>query len=158
MLKMNKYMINLMLLLFIISSSTAYSQTFSNKEKTMEKDNNELQILNIVRQFTQLMMEGDTKGINKLVAAGFTLTHLTGYVQPKAEWYAEIESESMKYYGCEEMKTSVKINGNKATFTGQNLLDARIWGSRNNWRLQQIMELEKRGHKWMILKSVASTF
>jgi hypothetical protein len=64
----------------------------------------------------------------------------------------------MKYYSLKEVKTTLKIDGNKATFIGQNLLDARIWGSRNNWQLQQTMELEKRNGKWIILKSVATTF
>jgi hypothetical protein len=64
----------------------------------------------------------------------------------------------MKYYSYQEIKTSVKIAGDKATFIGQNILDTRIWGSRNNWRLQQTMLLEKQNGKWMILKSVATTF
>jgi hypothetical protein len=61
-------------------------------------------------------------------------------------------------YSYKEVKTSVVIDGNKATFIGQNLLDARIWGSRNTWRLQQSMELEKRGDNWIILHSAATTF
>ena len=64
----------------------------------------------------------------------------------------------MKYYSYKEVKTSVEIFGDKAKFVGQNILDARIWGSRNNWRLQQTMQLEKRNGKWIILKSVATTF
>ena len=79
-------------------------------------------------------------------------------MQSKNEWFSEIESEQMKYYSYKEVKTTVKINGDKATFIGQNILDARIWGTRNNWRLQQVMKLEKRDGKWIILKSVATTF
>lgn len=146
------------LLAILFIATTACSQTLLNPVKTMEKETDETQMLTMVRQIIPLMIARDTEGINKLVAEGFTLTHITGYVQSKAEWFAEIESESMKYYGYTEVKTSLKINGNKATFTGQNLLDARIWGSRNNWRLQQIMELEKRNNQWIILKSIASTF
>ncbi len=64
----------------------------------------------------------------------------------------------MKYYSYAEVKTAVKINGDKATFVDQNLLDAQIWGTRNKWRLQQKMDLEKQNGKWTILKSVATTF
>jgi len=119
---------------------------------------NELQILDLSRQLTQLMIEKDTVGLNKILDPLFTLTHLTGYEQSKEDWFAEIESERMKYYSYDEVKTSLKIDGNKATFVGQNLLDARIWGSQNQWRLQQTMDLEKRNGKWIILKSVATTF
>ena len=64
----------------------------------------------------------------------------------------------MKYYSYNEVKTSVKIEGDNATFVGQNLLDAKIWGSRNKWQLQQKMLLEKSNGRWIILKSIATTF
>lgn len=124
----------------------------------METQNTENQILDVTRQLTQLMIDKDLVGLNKILDPDFTLTHITGYVQSKDEWFDEIESEGMKYYFYKEVKTSVKIDGDQATFTGQNILDARIWGSRNNWRLQQTMKLEKRNGQWIILKSVATTF
>ena len=116
------------------------------------------QVLDVTRQLTKLMIKEDTAGINNILDTHFTLTHITGYVQPKDEWFSEIESERMKYYSYNEVKTSVKIEGDKATFVGQNLLDARICGTRNTWRLQQTMQLEKRNGKWIIMKSVATTF
>jgi hypothetical protein len=119
---------------------------------------NTSQILDITRQFTQLMIDRNTIEINKILDNDFTLTHITGYVQSKDEWFSEIESERMKYYSYAEVKTSIKIEGDKAVFLGQNLLDARIWEMRNKWRLQQIMQLEKRNGKWIILQSIASTF
>jgi hypothetical protein len=121
-------------------------------------DDNNFQILDVTRQLTRLMIDKNTAALNKILDSGFTLTHITGYVQSKEEWFSEIDNERMKYYSFKEMKTSVEIDGNRATFVGQNLLDARIWGTRNNWRLQQTMLLEKRKGKWIILKSVAATF
>lgn len=64
----------------------------------------------------------------------------------------------MKYYSSKEVNHTVKVNGNAADVVIQNLVDARIWGTRNTWRLQQKMKLEKRNGTWIILKSVASTF
>ncbi|MFV8361405.1 nuclear transport factor 2 family protein [Flavobacterium sp. LS1P3] len=123
-----------------------------------ENKEEESRILEKSRQLTQLMIEANTAEMNKIVDIDFTLTHITGYVQSKAEWFAEIDTERMKYYSYKEVKTFVKIDGDDATFVGQNLLDAQIWGSRNTWRLQQKMELEKRNGEWIILKSVATTF
>ncbi|WP_317168878.1 nuclear transport factor 2 family protein [Flavobacterium undicola] len=128
---------------------------------TMKMDNIEddkSQVLEVTRQLTQLMIDKNTTAMNKILDTHFMLTHITGYVQSKAEWFDEIESERMKYYSYKEVKTSLKIEEDKATFVGQNLLDARIWGTRNNWRLQQTMQLEKRNGEWIILKSVATTF
>lgn len=125
----------------------------------METDNDKLQVLEVTQQLTLLLMiYKNVVEMNKILDAHFTLTHITGYVQSKEEWFSDIESERMKYYSCTEVKTSVKIDGDTAIFVGQNLMDARIWGTRNNWRLQQTMHLEKRNGKWIILKSIATTF
>lgn len=156
-----KCLINVLLLLFLFQSTTASSQTKSKAESTMESEinkNDKQQILAVTRQLTELMIKKDTAGIGRIVDDKFTLTHITGFVQQKKEWFAEIETESMKYYAYEEVKTTVKIEGDKGIFVGQNLLDARIWGSRNTWRLQQTMQLEIRNGKWVILKSVATIF
>lgn len=83
---------------------------------------------------------------------------MTGYVQPKLEWFGEVQKETMKYYSAKEVDHRVKLNGNKAELTVKNMVDARIWGSRNTWRLQQQMKLEKRNGEWIILRSIASTF
>jgi len=129
-----------------------------NNMETEKTEDDGLQIAAVTRQLTERMIEKDTSGMNKILDVDFTLTHITGYVQSKSEWFSEIESERMNYYAHEEVNSTVKIDGEKATFTGQNLLDARIWGTRNKWRLQQTMLLEKRKGKWIIMKSVARTF
>jgi hypothetical protein len=158
--KMNVF-IPLLFLIFICNSGNTYSQTKLKLKGTMETDQietNKTQILAVTRQLTQLMIGRDITEINAILDKNFTLTHITGYVQSKKDWFSEIESERMKYYSYKEISTSVKIEGDEALFVGQNILDARIWGTRNNWRLQQTMPLEKRNGKWIILKSVATTF
>lgn len=121
-------------------------------------NNDETTALAAVRQLADLMIARDISSMNKILDEHYTLTHMTGYVQPKSEWFDEVQKESMKYYSAKEVSHSVKINGDKADVTVQNLVDARIWGSRNIWRLQQNMQMEKRNGKWIIIKSAASTF
>lgn len=156
-----KTILNLFFICIVAMPFTVCSQANLKTQSKMETGNintEELQILNVTRQLTQLMIDKNTDEINKIVDTHFTLTHITGYVQSKEEWFSEIETERMKYFSYKEVKTLVKSDGDKATFIGQNLLDARIWGSRNTWRLQQIMQLEKRKGNWIILNSVATTF
>lgn len=131
------------------SNPTAMNDTFTTQEQ---------EIIDVTDHLTILMIAKDLKGLNNLLDQDFTLTHITGYVQPKSEWLKEIESERMKYYSFQPTKRKVEINGNKAKVIQQNILDARIWGTRNNWHLQQIFQLEKQNGKWIILSSVASTF
>lgn len=156
---MNSPYLKVFLGVLLLNVQMVCSQIKTKKYSEMEVEkSDEIQILGVTRLLTQLMIEKNTGEMSEIVDANFTLTHITGYVQSKEEWFAEIESERMKYYSYKEMQTSVKIEGNKATFVGKNVLDARIWGSRNTWRLQQKMELEKRSDKWIIIKSVASIF
>ncbi|OJW13591.1 nuclear transport factor 2 family protein [Mucilaginibacter sp. 44-25] len=116
------------------------------------------EVLSVVRRLAELMIERDTAAISKLLDKDYTLTHMTGYVQSRVEWLHEVEKESMKYYSAKEVNHTVKVDGNHAEVVVRNMVDARIWGSRNTWRLQQKMKLEKRNGNWIILSSLASTF
>jgi hypothetical protein len=126
--------------------------------ETDQTKNSNAKVLALTRKLTELMIDRNTADLDKILDVNFTLTHITGYVQSKNEWLNEVTSERMKYYAYEEVKTFVEVNGNKATFIGQNILDARIWGSRNKWPLQQTMQLENQNRNWIILNSVATTF
>ena len=130
----------------------------NNRYMNDKLNTDEARVLTVVRQLAQLIIERDTTAMNRILDKEYTLTHMTGYVQPKAEWFNEVIKESMKYYSATEVSHAVTVSGNKATATMQNLVDARIWGSRNTWRLQQVMQLEKQDGQWIILNSVASVF
>jgi hypothetical protein len=136
-------------------SACTQKNTSTMSDKT---ENDETVILATVRQLAELMIKRDTVSMSKILDKEYTLTHMTGYVQPRTEWFGEVEKESMKYYSAKEISHTINITGDKANVTVRNLVDARIWGSRNTWPLQQKMQLEKRNGKWIILHSIASTY
>ncbi|MDO5509278.1 MAG: nuclear transport factor 2 family protein [Weeksellaceae bacterium] len=142
------------------NSKLVTQKTVTNKKTTMEKTNTEeeKEVIAVTNKLSELMMARDLNGMDKILDEDYSLTHITGYHQSKKEWFDEVRKESMKYYSVEEVSKLVKIDGNKAEVIDRNLVDARIWGSRNTWRLQQILKFEKRDGKWIILESVASTF
>lgn len=117
-----------------------------------------VEVYNVVKKLADLMIARDTAAMTDILDKGFTLTHITGYVQPRSEWLNEVAKETMKYYVAKEVDHTIDINGHTADVTVRNMVDARIRGSRNTWRLQQKMRLEKRNGNWVILFSVASTF
>lgn len=152
-------MVLLTLFVIIFSSSTTQINLHVNdKIMNTNQDKDQIEILATARQLSKLTIEKDINGINKILSDDFTLTHITGYVQRKKEWLEEIELERMKYYSSQEVSIKIDINGNKATLIDRNIIEARIYGSRNNWRIQQTMYLEKVHGVWIIFKSVASTF
>lgn len=111
-----------------------------------------------VRQLIQLMIQRDTSAMALFLAPSFTLTHITGYVQSRAEWLSEVQTESMKYYSAREVSIDSHSAGGRTVVTIRHQLDARIWGSRNVWPLQQVMTLEEQDGRWLILQSVATLF
>lgn len=147
------------LLIILCCVNVQFSCT-QNQLPAMEKNigNDTAEVYNMVQQLARVMIARDTAAMTSILDKDFTLTHITGYVQPKAEWLSEVARESMKYYSVQELNHTININGNIADVTTRNMVDARIWGSRNTWRLQQKMRLEKRNDNWIILYSIASTF
>lgn len=148
---------SLKVVLLVFLNLTVNSQNKFTKMVENVK-NDESSVLSIVRQLIKCMIEKDTVTMSNILDKNFTLTHITGYIQPKEEWFSEIQKESMKYYSANEVNHKVDIKSTKATVVIQDLLDARIWGSRNVWRLQQTIQLEKRNEHWIIIRSVATTF
>ena len=145
-----------MLLFFSIFFKLTFGQTGAHEQINMTSEEN--QITAVADSVIEYMIEKNVDGLKSILDKDFTLTHITGYVQSREEWFSEIESEGMKYYSAKKIKHEINLNGNEAVSTFQHLLDARIWGSRNTWRLQQRMKLSKRGNHWIIVNSVASTF
>lgn len=69
-----------------------------------------------------------------------------GYIGRKRNFFLY---ENMRYYDIKRENFKMEINGNRATATYVSVLDARIHGSRNVWRLNITVLLEKRDGAWI---------
>lgn len=117
------------------------------------------QIIRIYRQENQAMVEKDLPILKKILSDDMHLIHMTGYDQTKQEWLEQIESEQMRYFLSEEEAIKeIQIEGNHASFIGQNKVDARIYGSRNTWNLEMKMIFEKKAGDWVIVRQEASMY
>ncbi|WP_069825537.1 nuclear transport factor 2 family protein [Pediococcus pentosaceus] len=124
----------------------------------MTKD--EEQIVQLYRAENEAMVKKDISRLDMILSGRMTLTHMTGYVQPKLEWIDQIQNEEMQYLESkEEAIKDIRVEGNLGQLTGQNLVTAKIWGgSKNVWPLQMKMYFEKNNGRWVISKQVASTY
>ena len=106
------------------------------------------------------MVKKDINRLNEILASSMTLTHMTGYVQPKLEWIDQIQNDEMQYLSSKEDDIkNIEINGSKASLVGQNQVQAKIWGGGvNTWPLQMKMYYEKKNGEWIITNQVASTY
>ncbi|MFC9840981.1 nuclear transport factor 2 family protein [Rhodococcus sp. NPDC127530] len=115
-------------------------------------------LLEAYRSMYRGMIERDTSTLATLLDDGYTLTHMTGYVQTGAEWLEQIASGEMRYFSARERDTSIKISGDSARVVGRSVVDASIWGSRGTWNLQLAAEYRLRSGRWIATLTVASTF
>ncbi|ARW18807.1 nuclear transport factor 2 family protein [Pediococcus pentosaceus] len=124
----------------------------------MTKD--EEQIVQLYRAENEAMVKKDISRLDMILGDRMTLTHMTGYVQPKLEWIDQIQNEEMQYLESkEEAIKDIRVEENWGQLTGQNLVTAKIWGgSKNVWPLQMKMYFEKNNGRWVISKQVASTY
>ena len=117
-------------------------------------------IMQLYRDENTAMVKKDINRLNEILASSMTLTHMTGYVQPKLEWIDQIQNDEMQYLSSKEANIkNIEIDGNKASLVGQNRVQAKIWGGGvNTWPLQMKMYFEKKNGEWTITKQVASTY
>lgn len=108
--------------------------------------------------FLQAMLDGDTDALDNLLADGCTLTHITGYVQPKDEWLSQMRAGQFLYHRIEEKSVAVAVEGTTARVSGRFITDATVYGTRANWRLHMSMDCVREGGTWTVIRSVAATW
>ncbi|MDT0568478.1 nuclear transport factor 2 family protein [Streptomyces sp. DSM 3412] len=116
------------------------------------------EIFDAHRAYLDAMDEGDTAALDDLLDDDFTLTHMTGYVQPKAEWLAEMRQGRFVYHTIDEKKTTLDIEGDTARLVARTVTDATVYGNRADWRLQLTTDYAHKGDTWATVRTVATTW
>ncbi len=102
------------------------------------------------------MLDGNTDALDDLLADGCTLTHITGYVQPKDEWLSQMGAGQFLYHGIEDKRVTVEVEGSTARVFGRFIIDATVYGTRANWQLQMTMDYARQGDTWSVVRSAAT--
>lgn len=111
------------------------------------------------RAYLDAMLEGDTATLDDLLAEEFTLTHMTGYVQPKAEWLAQMRQGRFVYHSIEEKDTALDFDGDgTARLTVRTVTDATVYGTRAGWRLRLATDYVRHDDVWVAQRTVATTW
>jgi ketosteroid isomerase-like protein len=106
----------------------------------------------------QAMVAGDADALGALLADDFTLTHMTGYLQPKAKWLADVRSGEMTYHVIEDVVVAVDVSGDTPVVTARTRTEATIWGSHGTWPLELTIHFSHVGVSWMASHTVASSW
>ncbi|MEU9895018.1 nuclear transport factor 2 family protein [Streptomyces phaeochromogenes] len=118
------------------------------------------EILAAYRAHLRAMTDGDTDALDDLLDDGFTLTHITGYQQPKAEWLSQMRAGQFVYHGVNEKNVTVDVDtdGDTARLVGRIVTEATVYGTHADWPLQFTMDYARDGDTWTALRSVATTW
>ncbi len=95
------------------------------------------------QQLSQAMIDANVEEMETLLDDAATLTHMSGYVQSKAEWLDEVASGSMAYHSLKTVSEKIE----DGLYVVTTICDATIWGSRNDWHLGLRYQLDSSGTK-----------
>lgn len=115
----------------------------------------------LYEEMCQAMVDRDVQMLEDILGDNFTLTHMTGYRQPKREWLDDISTRQMEYHDIATIDVSIDAStgaDGSAVLTARTLTDATIWGGRGTWRLQLRSWFERSGDDWVFSRTVASTW
>ena len=104
------------------------------------------------------MVAGDADRLGELLTDGFTLTHMTGYQQPKAEWLADVGSGAMTYHTIKDVDVTVELDDATPMVTASTRTEATIWGSNGTWPLRLRIRFSHERGSWLASETVASTW
>lgn len=106
--------------------------------------------------FAAAMQAGDTDRLRGLTCDGFTLAHITGYVQAGDEWLAQMRQGQFVYHRFRVDDLRATVDGDSAHLVARTLTDARVYGARNEWRLQLALDYARRSDRWIVGRAVAT--
>ncbi|MDV8149031.1 nuclear transport factor 2 family protein [Arthrobacter sp. B10-11] len=123
-----------------------------------EDEQDRAEILENYRAQLEAMVAGDTEELGELLTEDFSLTHMTGYFQPKQEWLAQMRAGQFVYHAAREKDVSVHLSGDTARLMGRIITDATVYGARAKWPLQLSMDFIRVDGEWLASRSEATTW
>lgn len=125
----------------------------------MAESTEEQKVAQVVRAQITAMIDQDIPTLKEVIAPNATLIHITGAEQTRDEWLKQIKIGRMHYFGSREVLFQVTMEDDThALVISRNELDARVYGFRNTWPLENRAEVQKINGKWQIVKTQASMF
>jgi hypothetical protein len=128
--------------------------------KTKDPNVEQAEIQGVMRAYHDAMVAADIPTLEGVLDPAFTLTHITGYVQPRQEWLKVVMQGDFDYHAIqlEGPTVAIKLAGDAASLAGRGIFDATINGAHLPWRLQFTLHFERTGRTWRIRQARYSTF
>jgi hypothetical protein len=136
-----------------LSGSTSPAQDPSPEEQSMSGNETQADRDAIVANFRarqRAMVDGDTEELRRLSTRDSHAQHISGYNQPRDEWFDQIESGYFVYHTVDNDSIDLTMTGpGSATLVSRSTIDVTIGGSRNTWRLESTTDYVKADGRWL---------
>ncbi|MEY9836290.1 nuclear transport factor 2 family protein [Streptacidiphilus sp. EB103A] len=106
----------------------------------------------------QALIDGDTDTLDRTLAQAFTLTHMSGRVQPKQEWLAQMRDGQFDYHSVQEKNVHVHVDGDNAHLVARTVTDATVYGTRAPWHLQLALDFTTVDGRWIAQRAVGTSW
>lgn len=109
----------------------------------------ELSVLYRQARYCQAMTEADTDTMAELVAEDVMFTHMSGKQQTRAEYFADIEDGSLRYFTIGIENPVIEVNGKYASIAYTSVLNANAYGARGTYRMEGTHRFENIDGQWV---------
>ena len=135
------------------STSTASSQEPTPEETSMSENLSQRDreaIAANVQARQRAMVDGDTAELRQLSTPGSRSEHISGYDQPREEWFEQIESGYFDYHTIDDDSIDITpVATDAVRVVTRRTIDVTIAGSRNTWRLESTADYVRVDGRWL---------
>jgi hypothetical protein len=119
----------------------------------MKLESNRAAVVEVLDDYHRAMVEADTDKLTTLVDLRFSLVHITGYVQPRDEWFEVIRTGQFDYHRIDIDEVVVRLDADVANVTGSGTFNATINGMHAPWRLRFTLVVVPENGQWRIMSA-----
>lgn len=116
---------------------------------TMKMNTEEAAVLAAFEKIQQAMADADVDTLDTSIKDDKTFTHMSGKVQTKEEYFADIKSGALDYKSYTIENPSVTIDGKYAKLTAVTTLTANAYGAQGSWPFNTTAWFEKINGDWI---------
>ena len=109
----------------------------------------EFAVLRQAARYCEAMTEADIDTMREIVSEDMVFTHMSGKQQTREEYFADVADGSLRYYTIGMEKSTVQVDGDRATVTYTSVLNANAYGARGTFRMKGTHHYEQRDGAWI---------
>ncbi len=115
-------------------------------------ENEKEEIIKTVSIYHESMVNQDIETLSKILSGDYYLVHITGYVQPKDEWFQVMKARTFDYHNINIQNLNIEVVDGEsiATVTGDGIFKATIYGMDRSWHLYFSLDFIKIDNEWII--------